>query len=223
MCARYTLTKKPKVIRNAYELESPEEFKPNYNVAPTHAMPVITADEPGKIQLMHFGLVPHWAKDLKVGYSMLNARQETLLEKPSFKPLLVKNKRCLILADGFYEWKTVGKEKLPFRFTLKDRDTFSFAGLWSQWLNPADGKPYRSFSIVTTVPNHTVSELHDRMPVILSEESEKYWLSEDIKPEELIGQTCIPYPDDLMRKYRVSVDVNKVANNNPELILESKD
>lgn len=220
MCARYTLTKKPKVYRDAYAMQTEDEFQPNYNVAPTQAMPVITADQPDQIQLMHFGLVPHWAKDLKVGYSMLNARQETLLEKPSFKPLLVNNKRCLILADGFYEWKTAGKEKLPYRFTLKDRDTFAFAGLWSQWINPADGKPYRSFSIVTTAPNHTVSELHDRMPVILTEEAEQYWLSNDIKPEDLVGQLCIPYPDELMIKYRVTAEVNKVANNNPELIRE---
>jgi len=223
MCARYTLTKAEKELLKEYPVEIPEALTCNYNVAPTHAMPVITADDPGRIQLMNFGLVPHWAKDKKVGYSMLNARKESLLEKPSFKPLMVHNKRCLILADGFYEWKTIGKDKLPYRFILPDRSVYAFAGLWSQWIDPATRLPYRSFTIITTPPNGVVSELHDRMPVILNKEEEKIWLSSDLKPDELIHELCDHYPDELMRKYRVSRDVNKVANNHAELILEEKE
>ncbi len=218
MCARYTLTKKDKEIAKRYRVKNIDGFLPNYNIAPTQQSLVLTADEPNRLQAFHFGLVPHWAKDKKIGYSLLNARSETALEKPSFKPLIIKNKRCLVIADGFYEWKTEGKEKLPFRFVLPGEELFSFAGLWSQWIDPVSKAFYHSFAIMTTSPNQTVAELHDRMPVILSEAEEKLWLDGQISPNEIM-KLCDSFPDQNLRKYAVSKDVNKVSNNHDQLIL----
>jgi len=218
MCARYTLSKEEKKLLQAYEAKLIAPFEPSFNIAPTQTAALITADEPEWIQQFHFGLVPFWAKDKKVGVSMLNARSETLLEKPAFKPLLLQNKRCLVLADGFYEWKTEGKEKLPYRFILKTREVFAFAGLWSQWIDPVTKDPYRSFTILTTSPNDDVAELHNRMPVILSKEEEKVWLDGSVNPNDLLS-LCDSYPADDMEKYRVSKEVNKVVNNHCNLIL----
>ena len=149
---------------------------------------------------------------------MMNARQETVLENNTYKPLMLHNKRCLVLADGFYEWKTEGKKKLPYRFVLNHRKTFAFAGLWSQWKSEDKKEIYESFTILTTSPNAQVATLHNRMPVILTKEEEKLWLANDMPPAELM-QLCDPYPDEEMNMYPVSTDVNKAVNNHQDLIL----
>lgn len=217
MCARYTLSKSEKELLKAYQVKLPDNYKPNFNLAPTDNGLVITADQPNIAQLMHFGLVPYWAKEKKIGFSMLNARAETILEKTSFRPLMEKAKRCLVLADGFYEWEKAGKEKLPYRFVVPDRDLFSFAGLWSRWKDPVTGDPYETFTIITTSANDVVKPIHERMPVILSKSDERLWLSKDLPIPE-IQSLCDSYPADEMSKFRVSQEVNKVVNNHAGLM-----
>lgn len=218
MCARFSLSKAGTELTSMYEAKVIDPFEPSFNTAPGMNSAVITADRPGEIEQYHFGLVPHWAKDVKIGYKMFNAKSETITELPSFKPLMNKGKRCLVLVDGFYEWKTAGREKLPYRFELTNREVFAFAGLYSHWLNPTNQQWYRSFSIITTTPNETVGELHDRMPVILSKEEEKLWLTQDVPVKELLP-LLDAYPDDEMKKFRVSKEVNKAVNNYADLIL----
>lgn len=219
MCARFTITQEEKNLLAQFEAKTiDEQYRQSYNLAPTQLAPVIISQKPEAIQLFHFGLVPFWAKDKKSSYSMMNARQETVLENNTYKPLMLHNKRCLVLADGFYEWKTEGKKKLPYRFVLLNRKAFAFAGLWSQWKSEDKKEVYESFTILTTMPNAQVATLHNRMPVILTKEEEKLWLANDVPPAELI-QLCDPYPAEEMNMYAVSTDVNKVVNNHQDLIL----
>lgn len=226
MCARYTLTKAEKEILKAYQVKLPEVFEPNYNLAPTQMGLVITADEPDIAQQMHFGLVPYWATSIKMDFSTLNATSEKAGTKKTYAPLLKNHKTCLVLADGFYEWDKKSGVKLPYRFELTDREIFAFAGLWSQWKDKFTSEVYRSFTIMTTVANDTVGKVHDpkfRMPVILDKNEESLWLSKDISVPELIS-LCDPYPDELMKSFRVSTAVNstvvnKAHNNSPLLIL----
>lgn len=218
MCARYTLSKAEKEILQAYAAEMVEPFAPNYNLAPTQNGCVITADEPNLINQFHFGLVPHWAKDTREGVRALNARSETVLELKTFKPLMEKNKRCLVLADSFYEWETIGKEKFPFRFILPDQPIFAFAGLYSYWKDKVTEQWYKSFTILTTEPNEMVSKLHNRMPVILTKEEEKIWLTDNVPMADLM-ELCNPFPAAEMDLYRVTKDVNNVRNNHCDLIL----
>ncbi|MGI4021065.1 MAG: SOS response-associated peptidase [Janthinobacterium lividum] len=219
MCARFTMTQDEKALLKEFEAKTIDEnYRQSFNLAPTQLAPVIIAQKPEAIQLLHFGLVPFWSKDKKSSYAMMNARQETVLENKTFKPLMIHNKRCLVLADGFYEWKTEGKKKLPYRFKLLNREAFAFAGLWSQWKSEDKKEIYESFTILTTTPNQHVGTLHNRMPVILAKEEEKLWLSDDVSPKDLIS-LCNPYPDEEMDSYAVSTEVNKATNNHQDLIL----
>jgi putative SOS response-associated peptidase YedK len=226
MCARYTLTKKEKDLAKALEVIIPVDYAPNFNLAPTQNGLVITADEPGIAQNMHFGLVPYWAEDTKLNISTLNARSEEALSKTTWKPLIEKRKTCLVIADSFYEWDRKTGKSIPWRFVLKDRDIFSFAGLWSQWKSKDGSQVYRSFSIMTTKANTMVGKVHDpknRMPVILDKQDEKLWLSKDISTTDLLS-LCNAYPDGAMDCYRVSTAVNTAAiktvpNNRPDLIM----
>jgi putative SOS response-associated peptidase YedK len=227
MCARYTLSRAEKEILAAYAAELERPFTPNYNVAITNEMPVITADEPNKIKFMHFQLVPYTAKSPKDTKFTFNTRDDKIMGSNLWRPLFVKHKRCLVLADGFYEWDRLvhPEDKQPYRFTLKDRDIFAYAGLWSKW--SAEGQdPYYSFSIITTEANELVGEYHDkhRMPVILDKKDEALWLSKDVAPEQLLP-LLHPYPDELMNRYRASKRVNyvnteKKPNNDPGLLIE---
>ena len=226
MCARYTLTKKEKDLAKALEVIIPVDYAPNFNLAPTQNGLVITADEPGVAQHMHFGLVPYWAENTKLNISTLNARSEEAMSKKTWKPLIEKHKTCLVIADSFYEWDRKTGKSIPWRFVLKDRDVFCFAGLWSQWKSKDGSLVYRSFSIMTTKANTIVGKIHDpkdRMPVILDKHDEKLWLSKDISTADLLS-LCDTYPDEAMDYYRVSTDVNTAAiktvpNNRPELIM----
>lgn len=225
MCARYTLTKAQKELLIRYQVRFPADYQPNYNLAPTQKGLVITADEPDTAQLMHFGLVPYWAQSTKLDFSTLNARSEEIMGKKTFAPLITHRKTCLVLADGFYEWDKKTGDTLPYRFVLKDRDLFAFAGLWSQWKDQFSGEVYRSFTIMTTQANETVGKVHApkfRMPVILSREEEAIWLSKDLGTPDLLS-LCKAYPDELMDCYRVDKAVNAtvikgVINNRPELM-----
>jgi putative SOS response-associated peptidase YedK len=225
MCARYTLTKRQEALLQAYNVKFPD-FEPNYNLAPTQQGLVITSDEPDIAQTMHFGLVPHWSAEPKVSFATWNAASEDVMDKKSYQPLITHHKTCLVLAHGFYEWDKKSGKSLPYRFTLKDRELFAFAGLWSQWKSKDGTQVYRSFTIMTTVANATVSKIHDpknRMPVILDRYSEPFWLSKNTCPKDLLS-LCRPYADDQMEAYRVSTAVNaaiikNVVNNKPELMM----
>ncbi|GJQ59302.1 MAG: hypothetical protein SCALA701_21030 [Candidatus Scalindua sp.] len=169
--------------------------------------------------MMKWGLVPFWAKDPKIGNRMINARAETLDKKPSFRHLL-KSKRCLVPGSGFYEWKRVGKSKLPHYIKLKKREIFSFAGLYDIWRD-GEGSELKTFTIITTEPNSTLRPIHDRMPVILRQECEEAWLgvgSPALNNDALMAMLR-PYPDDV-DVYIVSNEVNSPTNDNPQLIRE---
>lgn len=225
MCSRYSITIKERLALDGYEIPVPKDFEPNYNLAPTQLGLVLTADQPAEAQAMHFGLIPFWAKDTKLNISTLNAKSEEAFEKTTWKPLIEQHKRCLVFADGFYEWDRSTGNPLPWRFVVKDRKMFSFAGLWSQWKSKDGQVVYRSFSIMTTEANDMVGKIHEkkRMPVILDKQEESLWLSKDIGPKEVLS-LCDTYPDDLMDCYRVSTEMNaaaikRVPNNKPEFIL----
>ena len=185
-------------------------------------MPVITADESGQrhMELMKWGLVPAWAKDPSIGYKLINARDDTIFEKPMWRGLVLK-KRALIPADGFYEWKRLpedGKErKQPFYIHPKQSDIFSFAGVWETWKD-VEGKELKTYSIITTAPNEEMSSVHNRMPVILHPEDEASWLEPSKVSREEIEPFLHPYEDQGLEMYEVSKDVNSAANNDEHLI-----
>ena len=223
MCGRSSLTKIEKEIEARFHAtfytEELERYNPlpNYNVAPTQMVPVVTGDDPLHLQIFRWGLIPFWAKDKGIGAKMINARIETLMEKPAFKNLLA-TRRCIVPMDGFYEWKTDGKIKTPFRIFTTDQDIFSAAGLWDIWHVPETGEIIRSFTVITTPPNRMMEKIHDRMPAILLPENEKLWLDTELKPDEAV-QLIIPYPAECMNAYEVSAKVNNVRANDPSLIL----
>ncbi len=226
MCARYTLTRAEKELAKMYNVQISGPFQPNYNLAPTQEGLVITADEPRIAQKMHFGLIPYWAESTKLNINTLNARSEEVMEKKTFAPLIKNHKTCLVLADSFYEWDRKSGQSVPYRFMLKDRGVFAFAGLWSQWKSRDGAEVYRSFTIMTTRANKTVGKVHDpkfRMPVILDKFAEQFWLAKEFAPSDLLG-LCKPYPDEKMIAYPVSTAVNSAVikgaiNNSSDLIL----
>ena len=218
MCGRYDIIHSVKDIADKYEVSVPDfELKPRYNAAPTQMLPVIIEQAKREMELMRWGLIPNWAEDTKIGSKMINARSETLAEKPSFKKPL-KSKRCLIPVDGFYEWKAIaGKGKQPMCFTVKDTEIFSLAGLWEIWDRPQE--IIHSFTIITTEANELVSEVHDRMPVILDEENQYLWLSKKLSMEEHL-ELLKPFPSEKMSFKPVSKMLRFVDVDVPELLDE---
>lgn len=191
MCNSYSFTRDHKKIMSRLGVTNLVSYTPAERIAPTDTGLVITADKPCEVQTMHFGLVPYWAKS--ESSKSMNARAETILQKPTFKPLMLQHKRCLVLSDGYFEWKKVGKEKIPYRIEVKGREVFAFAGLWSRWMG-YNNEPYDSYCIVTTEPGSKLAEIHDRMPVILTPEEEKLWLSKDAPIADLLA-LLDTYPD----------------------------
>ncbi len=162
-----------------------------------------------------WGLIPFWAKDKSIGNKLINARAETIAEKPSFKNSL-KQKRCLVLSDGFYEWRKLGKEKVPYRITLSDDSPFAMAGIWDVWKN-SEGETIKSFSIITTEANELMQDIHHRMPVILNPEDERKWISKIAVNDAL--KLLNPYPSELMKYFEVSKLVNSPNNDSPEIMI----
>lgn len=189
------------------------DWSPHYNIAPTQSVPAIRQHprEPRRtLSLMRWGLVPYWAKDATTAFKMINARTETAAETPAFREPLRK-RRCLIPADGFYEWKKTGKSKQPYCFTVGDGELFAFAGIWDRWKNPA-GEVLETFSILTSEPNRLCREVHDRMPVILPPESYDLWLDPGLNDAAAVSQLLKPFDANVMRSFPVSTRVNNVAN-----------
>ena len=176
MCGRYTLTITEDELTDICGCPKVVPVQvPRYNIAPSQILPVVIVAEGNKqILPMKWGLIPHWAKDIKIGYKMINARFETLSEKPAFKNTL-KQRRCIVPADGYYEWQETPSGKLPMYISVKDQKVFCFAGLWEQWISP-NGTPILSYTIITTEPANSVAHIHNRMPLILNREQEEYWL-----------------------------------------------
>ncbi len=221
MCGRFTLTATVDQLIDRFDIEfflQEEDYLPSYNVAPSQSvLAVINDGNRNKMGFLRWGLIPPWAKDMSVGYKMINARAETLIDKPSFRNAY-KKKRCLIVADSFYEWKRIdSKTKIPMRIKLKSNELFSMAGLWENWKSP-DGKSIYSCSVITTSPNELVQDIHDRMPVILRPEDEKYWLDPSITDTIKLNPLLKPLDHALMEAYEVSPLVNSPKNNSIELI-----
>lgn len=216
MCGRYVLNAEPQLIQQTFNLESvPDEFAPRYNIAPTQPVPIITNDDPQHLTMVQWGLIPSWSKDPKMAYKMINARGETVAEKPSYRGPF-KYRRCLIPVSGFYEWVQTDDGKQPHFIHVKDDPVFSFAGLWEVWRNP-EGDEIWTTTIITTKANEMLSALHHRMPVILDGDKRQIWLDKDADKNEL--QALLqPYAQEKMTHYPVSKAVGNVRNDDPALI-----
>lgn len=219
MCGRFTETAPFEKVKERFEIEHAEaEPPPRYNIAPGQDVGVVVPDNVRALRMMRWGLVPSWAKDEKIGYRMINARAETLTEKPSFRTAF-KRRRCLIPADGFYEWeKSAGaSRKIPYRFILKNGEIFAFAGLWDTWRD-AHHRPRHTFTIITTSANDLVRRVHERMPVILRREDEAAWLDPEEGDPRTLSGLLAAYPAKTMEAYEVSTRVNSAAHEGPECI-----
>ena len=214
MCGRYTLTVPIDQLAAEFDLDEVRaELSPNFNVAPTQSVAAILAENGSRrLETLRWGLVPSWAKDPEIGARMINARSETAPEKPSFRSAF-KRRRCLIPADGFYEWKREEGGKQPFYIHMKDGRPFAFAGLWEDW---NDGE-IRSCTILTTSANELVGEVHERMPVILPTEDRDAWLDPEAETQELVS-LLRPYPGDDLETFPVSRFVNSPRNNDERCV-----
>lgn len=227
MCGRYTLTDADGArlrfdIRGA-DIPPPAERADGtadaarYNIAPTQDVLTVRHENgERRAEMMRWGLVPSWADSPKVGARMINARAETLAERPSFRAAF-RRRRCLIPADGFYEWRREGKGRVPIRFALASGEPFAFAGLWERWERPGE-PPLLSCAIVTTRANELVAPIHDRMPAILAPDAERVWMDADITDAALLGELLAPRPSELMRAREASRAVNSPAYDGPECL-----
>lgn len=217
MCARYTQTAALETLRKRFALQrAGADLAARYNVAPTQEAPVVLLEGGRKLELLRWGLVPAWAKDPSISQKLINARAETLADKPSFRGPL-ERRRCLVVTDGFYEWRTQAGKKMPIRYTLKGGEPFAFAGLWDAWKKP-DGGELRSFTIVTTEANALIRPVHDRMPAILRPEDEEKWLAGDRKDPTSVLTLLRPLPPESMKAAAANPKVNSADNEGPELL-----
>jgi putative SOS response-associated peptidase YedK len=220
MCGRFTRTAEiPEIAVQFGVKEVASDLGPSYNIAPTQDIAVIISEGERQLVQVRWGLIPSWADDPKIGNKLINARAETLVEKPSFKNAFRK-RRCLIVADGFYEWQKSGATKKPIYIRLKSGRPFGFAGLYETWISP-DGEEVTTCTIITTEPNELMKPIHNRMPVIIPKDKEDIWLHTDSYEEELV-ELLKPYPANLMEAYEVSRMVNSPGNNSPECIEPAK-
>lgn len=215
MCGRFSLTTDEQQINELFRLAGGKEpYVPRYNGAPTQQLAVITNQIPDQLQYFRWGLIPFWSKEVPRNIPLINARAESVTEKSSFRQIF-KNRRCLVPADGFYEWVREGK-KIPYRFTMKDGSLFAMAGLWDSWKGEND-QVINSFTIITTGPNDLMEPIHDRMPVILDKSSKDIWLGD--AGEDTLISLLKPYPSEKMKLSRVSDAVNSVKNEGPGLLI----
>ena len=218
MCGRYSLTASTVKLAEEFKLAGAhlKEIQPQYNIAPSQAVPVLIVAPQLCMELFRWGLIPSWAKDPAIGNRMINARKETLVEKPSFRAPFQKQ-RCLILGDGFYEWKQEGRVKTPYYIRLKSKAPFGFAGLWSKWTHP-NGNEIYSCTIITGEPNELLKPIHNRMPVILLPERRDEWLDPSHQDTKGLIDLLEPYPAEEMEAYPVSRLVNSPEHNRPECL-----
>src|SRR5216683_6775037 len=218
MCGRYRLSRRKQIVEEYFDAApGQQDWNPRYNIAPTQDVPVIRQDPKKPIRelsLMRWGLIPSWARDASVAASMINARSETASAKPAFRDAL-KSRRCLIPADGFYDWVRTGKAKQPYCFEVNEGELFAFAGIWDRWKDPHRGW-IKTCSILTTTPNAVTSSVHDRMPVILDPDSYDLWLDPGMKNVDAASELLKPLNARPMRYYPVSTRINHVANADEE-------
>ena len=223
MCGRFTLHASPEQIAAQFDVAEPERLADRYNIAPTQPVGIVRLDRSGNERewaLVHWGLIPSWSKDPSIGAKMMNARGETVAEKPSFRAAL-RRRRCLVPADGFYEWKRTGSSKQPYYIRLSSQEPFAFAGLWEIWTGQ-DGSELQSCTVITTGPNELMEKLHDRMPVILAPEDYAEWLGNgkdaDAKEVDRLQHLIRPFDADLMEAFPVSTKVNSPMHEGASLI-----
>jgi putative SOS response-associated peptidase YedK len=217
MCGRYRLSRRKEILAEHFGADFSEmDWEPRFNIAPTQPVPVVRRDQSGALRasLMRWGLIPSWAADPSIGARTINARAETAASKPSFREPL-QRKRCLIPADGFYEWRRIAKKKQPFCFEVEDGAIFAFAGLWDRWRG-LDGQGVESCTILTTTPNELLADVHDRMPVILAPQERDRWLDTSMQDAAAAVALLTAFDSHRMRRYPVSTRVNAVANDDPE-------
>ena len=217
MCGRYAGADtfeglSPKLKKGLRQYKASNQF---YNAAPSNHLPVITSQEPDRVQEMQWGLVRRYEQDFKTAFKPINARAETLADKPTFHDLL-KKYCCVIPANSFYEWKKMGNGKIPYRFSVKNKNAFFFAGLWDEWVNKETGEVEKTFLIITTEPNELLKVYHNRMPVILSPESSEAWVNDSLTTQEHLA-LLRPYDPDDMEAHEVSKRLNDVRNNDADL------
>jgi putative SOS response-associated peptidase YedK len=217
MCGRFTVTSAPEAIRALFRYPEQPNFPPRYNIAPTQPIAVVRLDE-GKrrFELMRWGLLPSWVKDPKAFSLVINARGESVLDKPAFRNAMTR-RRCLIPADGFYEWQATGGRKQPYYVRGKSGAPLAFAGLWETWTGP-NGEELDTAAIITTTANRTLAAIHARMPVIVPEEAFDLWLNCAEVDAETAAALIAPAPDDLLEAYEISTAINRVANDNPKVL-----
>jgi putative SOS response-associated peptidase YedK len=221
MCGRYTLTLTPDELKDLFpDVTFNIEHSPRFNIAPSQLIPVIRRDGNGNLRadMLKWGLIPSWSKDERIGFRLINARAETVAEKPAFREAF-KSRRCLIPATGYFEWiiNAETKNKLPIYFIPKSNDIFTFAGLWETWISP-DGKIIESTTIITTEPNSFVNNYHLRMPAILPGEEHDKWLSPAVKSLDEYSRLLKSYPNE-MDCFPVSMMVNNIKNDSPDIIV----
>ncbi len=217
MCGRYTIIASPEALRALFRYEEQPNFPPRYNVAPTQPIAIVRlVDGKRHFALVRWGLLPSWVKDPKTFTLLINARGESAAEKPAFRAAM-KRRRCLIPADGFYEWQAAGDRKRPFYVRAKSGAPLAFAGLWETWTGP-NGEELETAAIVTTRANRTLAPIHDRMPVIVPPEAFDLWLDGARSTPTTAAALIAPAPDNLLEAYEISTAVNRTANDNPKLL-----
>jgi putative SOS response-associated peptidase YedK len=221
MCGRYSLTRRQAEIIERFGVQlllcREDEVQPRFNVAPSQMVPVIVQQDNGRaIDLFKWGLVPFWTKEVSSSKALINCRVETMAEKPFFRSAVAR-RRCLIPADGFYEWRKEGKNKVPLYIHMPGRPLFSFAGLWDEW-HSRDGDVLRSCTIITTAANTRISTIHDRMPVIIRPEHESLWLDGQVQDLPALQQALAPLTADELIMYQVSSRVNSAMNDDPNMV-----
>jgi putative SOS response-associated peptidase YedK len=218
MCGRFALIVDASVLADVFDVDPPREISPRFNIAPTQTVPIVRAgtERARELAMVRWGLVPSWAKDASIGARMINARGETVAEKPSFRSA-VKSRRCLVPASGFFEWVKTAEGKQPHFIHFADARPFAFAGLWERWLK--GDEPLETCTIITTTPNELVANLHDRMPAILPRDRFDEWLDPNPLAVDQLEEILVPHPADGMEAYPVSTHVNRPGNDDPECIV----
>jgi len=221
LCGRFVKKSSEEELRKRFGFDDSlggVMLEPRYNIAPSQEHPVLIVNQDRRLlKMMRWGLVPYWSKDPKIGYKMINARSEGIEEKPSFRGPL-KKRRCLVIADGFYEWyKPDKKTKIPYYFSLKSGEPFAFAGLWDLW--EKGDEPLYTFTIITTSPNELMEPIHNRMPAILTQNDEARWLDPEITESKAVLSLLKPYDAEKMECFKVSTIVNSPRNDVPECLI----
>ena len=219
MCGRFTLTDPDADLAVQFSLPEIPEMPPRYNIAPTQPVAAVRVSPESaqrEMAFLRWGLIPFWAQDLKIGARMINARSETAAEKPAFRAAF-RRRRCLVVADGFYEWQKQNGTKQPFYIHLRDAHPFALAGLWEHWEGPG-GDVIESCTLLTTQPNELLKPLHNRMPVILHPRDYELWLDPEVQQVDSLKPLLQPYPPDTMDAYPVSRWVNSPGNDDPKCI-----